>query len=98
AVTPITGYAAAELQTFDDLMAHAHPDDLPALRDHLGRVVAGTRDSRDFRLTTRLGDQRVLRLHARPEHPSESGQVRRVYGAVQDLTEQRRSELALQQT
>src|SRR5262249_14147995 len=95
AVTPITGYAASDLRTFDDLAAHVHPDDRPVLRDHLARAGAGHGDSRDCRITTRFGDERVLRLHARPEHDPAAGPVRCVYGAVQDLTDQRRSEQAL---
>jgi PAS domain S-box-containing protein len=95
AITSITGYAASELRTFDDLIAHTHTADRQALRDHLARVLAGHRDSRDCRITTRLGDERLIRLYSRPERDSESGLVRRVYGAAQDLTEQRRSEQAV---
>jgi PAS domain S-box-containing protein len=97
AITAITGYTASELRSFDDLAAHAHPDDRPALRDHLARVLAGHRDSRDCRITTRLGDERLLRLHTRPERDPQTGRVTRVYGAAQDLTEQRRSERAVQE-
>lgn len=97
AIASITGYAATELRTFDDLAAHTHPDDLTALRDHLARVLAGHRDSRDCRITTRRGDARLLRLHTRPERDLQTGRVTRVYGAAQDLTEQRRSERAVQE-
>lgn len=97
AIASITGYSAIELGTFDDLGAHIHPDDRPAFRDHLARVRAGHRDSRDCRLITRVGDERLLRLHTRPEVDAKTGRVRRVYGAAQDLTEQRRSEHAVKE-
>ena len=97
AITSITGYMASELRTFDDLAAHIHPADRPALRDHLAQVLAGHRDSRDCRITTRLGDERLLRLHSRPERDGQTDLVSRVYGAAQDVTEQRRSEQAVQE-
>jgi PAS domain S-box-containing protein len=97
AIATITGYTADEIRTFDDVARHTHADDLPALREHLANVLAGQRDSRDCRITTRLGDQRTLRLYARPELDAATGRVARVYGAAQDLTEQRRYERALQE-
>jgi len=97
AITSITGYTAAELRTVEDLAAHVHPDDRLALRDHLAQVLVGHRDSRDCRITTRLGDERLVRLHTRPELDARTGQVCRVYGAAQDLTEQHRSERAVQE-
>jgi PAS domain S-box-containing protein len=97
AVTSITGYTAAELRTVGDLAAHLHPDDRPALDGHLARVLTGQRDRCDCRITTRHGDERLLRLHTRPELDPRTGRVGRVYGAAQDLTEQRRSERAVQE-
>lgn len=97
AISRITGYTAEQLRTLDDVAALVHSEDRAALFAHLNRAISGRADSRDCRLTTRGGDERVLRLHIRPELDGATGRVVRVYGAVQDLTEQRRYERALQE-
>ena len=97
AIYAIAGYTAEEIGSFDEVLQATHPDDRPALRDHLARLLAGQRDTRDCRIRTRSGEERVLRLHARPEFEPATGRVVRIYGAAQDLTEQHRSERALQE-
>ena len=70
-----------------------HPDDLPVALEHARRVARGQTDVAEMRWITASGEVRWLRDYARPVF-DDSGRVVRVYGAAQDITEQRIAEAA----
>lgn len=70
-----------------------HPDDLPIALEHARRVARGSTDVAEMRWITASGEVRWLRDYARPVL-DESSRVVRVYGAAQDITEQRLAEAA----
>ncbi len=71
-----------------------HPDDL-ARWDARNRLLAnGQEATDDFRVRRRAGDYRWIRVHTFPEFDA-AGRVVRVYGAAQDITDQKESEAEL---
>ncbi|MFG2819727.1 SpoIIE family protein phosphatase [Kitasatospora sp. NPDC048365] len=80
------------------LPAHVHPDDVSAVRRVLSAVLAQRRSaSAVFRLVRPDGPARYTRLVAEPV-TDDTGRVRAVRGAYQDVSAQHRTELALAAT
>src|SRR5207253_7102976 len=71
-----------------------HPDDVPAFRARLQRLLAGQPDVIESRIVTKSGEVRWLRDYARPEFDA-AGRVVRIYGAAKDITEDRRAQAAI---
>lgn len=69
-----------------------HPDDLPKALEHARKVAAGQRDVCEMRWITPAGQIRWLRDYAEPVFDQTGTRVIRVYGASQDITEQRLAE------
>jgi diguanylate cyclase (GGDEF)-like protein len=59
-------------------------------------MLQGDASSTDFRIVTRSGNVRELRGHGRALMDELSGQVERIYGAAQDITDRKSWEAALQ--
>jgi PAS domain S-box-containing protein len=91
AVELITGFTADEIQK-TSWSTLTHPDDSAVLAQHFERLLRGERAVTEFRIFTRQGQVRWLRDHGQPTLDPYSGRVNRIYGAAQDITEQKRSE------
>jgi PAS domain S-box-containing protein len=97
AMTRITGFTLAEMPTSEAWDRVTHPDDqLIALRRRQ-RLRAGQSDVSEYRIFAKDGGIRWLRFYSHPVWEADQGQVVRVYGAVQDLTEIKRLEQQLSQ-
>ncbi len=99
ALTQVTGFTVEELEQRGGIVSLVHPDDrrgslrlMRALRsDH-----PPTTD--ELRIITKSGEIRWIHNHARPVWDQDQGRVVRIYGAVQDITEQVRTEQALRES
>ncbi len=96
AMERMTGYTLAELDQRGGWGTLIHPDDVATVRHWWAAMLHGDASSADFRIVTRWGEVRELRGHGRALKDERSGQVERIYGAAQDITDRKRWEAALQ--
>ncbi|HXF99387.1 MAG TPA: PAS domain S-box protein, partial [Bacteroidota bacterium] len=89
------GYTLQEVQNMGGWQKMVHPDDLPAALEHVRKLLQGERDICEMRFVTRTGESRWLRDYAIPVRDESRGRIVRIYGASQDVTEQRRTQTAL---
>ncbi|MEW5798306.1 MAG: PAS domain S-box protein [Bacteroidota bacterium] len=93
--TKAFGYTLAEIDARGGWQSMVHPDDLPMMQQHALKVVTGTSDIIETRFVTRDGTVRWLRDYATPVWDKQENRVIRIYGAAQDITERKHTELAL---
>jgi two-component system cell cycle sensor histidine kinase/response regulator CckA len=86
----ITGYLRDELKARGGWESLIFPDDIDTALGQLKQLLAGEAAVVEYRVVTRTGEQRWMRDHARPELDAE-GRVTHLYGAVQDITDERRA-------
>jgi PAS domain S-box-containing protein len=76
---------------------HYHPDDRPTIREAFGRAVeAGESYDLELRLIDADGEQRWVRTRGEPQY--ENGEVVRVRGTLQDITDRKERERTLRRT
>ncbi len=92
----ITGYTIEEAMRNVGWSNIIHPDDMPLVYRRLERLMAGESDTSEWRIITRDGAIRWLRMYGKPEF--EDGRVVRVYAGAEDITEQRRVDEALRES
>ncbi len=97
AFTRITGYTLAEMQALGGLPGVAHPDDRSATRDFWASLLAGQSGACEFRAPTKTGQMRWLRVYGRPITDPATGDIARIYGAVEDITERVQIHQSLEQ-
>jgi signal transduction histidine kinase/CheY-like chemotaxis protein len=78
----------------DGFLDLVHPDDRIALRERSERLRGGEADVMEYRVVTRTGQVRWVRDFSKPI-TDEAGQVTGMCGALQDVTQRKRSEAAL---
>jgi PAS domain S-box-containing protein len=91
----LTGYSRADMTEPLGGLKAVHPDDVPLVRAHFDRLLAGETHALEFRLLVKDGSPRWIREHAYPEWDEAHARVIRVHVAAQDITERRRFEKAL---
>ena len=92
----LTGYLDEEpLAIMLKGQALVHPDDWPTVVASTRNAVAGNEDVCEYRLVTASGSVRNIRAYCRPVIDDVTGEVVRIFGAAQDVTESRRVEEAL---
>lgn len=91
----ITGYEPHEfdLNTWGNLL---HPDDVPIMLERLERFQQHLSAVSEYRVITKSGEVRWLCDHGQPVWSEDENRLVRIYGAVQDITEQKNVEHALQ--
>ena len=93
----ISGFVEADLRERGSWMFVVHPEDREEAMEPLGRLKAGEKDFRQFRIVTRDGAVRWLANRMECEaDPSVLGGLR-VYGAVRDVTRAREVEQEIRQ-
>ena len=93
-----TGYSPEEVlrkRLWADLV---HPDDRDVIQERKQRLLSGYADVCEFRIITKSGQVRWLREHGHPICDVAQNRVIRIYGAAQDITEQKEVEQALRQS
>ncbi|MDP3021425.1 MAG: PAS domain S-box protein [Methylococcaceae bacterium] len=63
-----------------------HPDDIPIVKKRYANLLAGNEDTSQYRIISAQGDIRWFNDHALPIRDWQTGQVVRIYGAIQDIT------------
>lgn len=69
-----------------------HPDDIAIIRKRFANLLAGNEDTSEYRIVSAQGDIRWFNDHALPIRDWHSGQIVRIYGAIQDITNRRGTE------
>ena len=86
-----TGYTREEIDQILQLKLY-HPDDVELVRRDLQSVFAGESVTNDYRIITKGGEQRWLRIFRRPIFNSAHQRVTHYYGIAQDITMQKLAE------
>jgi len=95
AFTRFVGYSLEEVEASGTWMSIVHPEDVSTVRQMVERLRSGQQDRREFRICTREGEVRWLQNYSRPAWDGDEQRVVRIYGAVQDITERKRTHQAL---
>ncbi len=95
--TKVFGYTLEEAQRRGGWKTLVHSDDRPIAFAHARKVAGGTPDVCEMRWVTASGDVRWLRDYAKPVFDETGKRVIRVYGASQDITEQKNAEQAIRE-
>jgi PAS domain S-box-containing protein len=83
--------------TPEESIEHYHPDDQDTIREAFWRAVEESEPyDVELRLITAKGDQRWVRTRGEPQQ--EDGEVFRVRGTIQDITDRKERERVVQQT
>ncbi|MCL5268157.1 MAG: PAS domain S-box protein [Bacteroidetes bacterium] len=86
------GYTRPEVEDRGGWQSLTHVDDVTIVSEHIKRMLAGASDQAEFRFVTRSGEVVWLRDCAEPVWDDARSRVAKVYGASQDLTEQKSAE------
>ena len=93
----IYGVPLSFTPTVEEGIAHYHPEDRPAIREAFTRAVEeGEPYDVKLRLVTESGEQKWVRTRGDPQH-EEDGEVVRVRGTIQDITDRKVQERRLAQ-
>ncbi len=95
--TRITGYTPQEVDERGGWPSLIHPDDMPIALARAKRLFSGEDDVSEFRIIRKDGQSRWLRDHAHPVWDGKQQRVVRIYGAAQDITEQKKAEQAVRE-
>lgn len=87
------GYTLAEIEQLGGWSELIHPGDRARMRRHSVRLLGGQRDVCEARMIAKDGSCRWVRNYAVPVRDRESGLVAQIFGAAQDITENRLAEL-----
>jgi two-component system cell cycle sensor histidine kinase/response regulator CckA len=83
--SPVSGVSPEEIE--DDWTRVVHPDDVEKVDEHLQVLTSGQPDVIEFRVVAGYDEARWVRNDARPVQ--EEGQVVRIYGVAQDVTDRK---------
>ena len=79
----------------EDTITHYHPDDRPKLENAVTKAIEeGTPDDLELRLQVNSGGERWIRARGEPQR-GDTGEIVRVRGTLQDITERKERERAL---
>ncbi len=99
AYTRITGYKPEDWSGNDDDIWSSiiHPDDRAMYEARLRQLLAGEAAVSEFRILTKDGPVRWLRVYATPVRDESSGKVARIVGAAQDISTNKQAEERIKQ-
>jgi PAS domain S-box-containing protein len=88
----VLGYTLEEVNARGGWATIIYPDDLAAVMERQGPLLAGRRGVDELRVITKAGLTRWIRYSTHPVWDAAQGRVVRLLGAVEDVTERRRAE------
>lgn len=91
----VLGYSTEQMTTMLNWEAIIHPDDVPIVRYQLREVLAGRESVAEYRAHKADGTLCWLRSWVTAEGVRPGERVQRLYGAVQEITRQVKTELSL---
>ena len=97
AFTRITGFTPSEVDSRGGWKILIYPDDMSIPLSQLQSLLANRPKVVEYRMLTKDGMVRWVRDYARPVWDEEQKRVTHIYGAVQDITDRKQWEMALQQ-
>lgn len=92
AFTRITGYDPSIFHSFDGWIHLIVADDIPIVENWAAVSLEGQEHTCDYRISVSGGGTRWLRSYSRPMWNPEHDRVVRIYGAIQDISEQMEAE------
>ncbi len=82
----ITGFAVAELKRQGGWEKLIYPPDLPIAYQQLKKLLRGEPSTVEYRIVTKQKKVRWMRDYGRPVLDKDSGKIKSIVGAVQDIT------------
>lgn len=98
ALTRLTGFTYAELRHPQNSIKMVLPGDLSIAQELLGITLSGQTSVGEFRIATKSGQVRWLRMYTRPIWDDGQGRVIRINGAAQDISQAKQFESNLLHT
>lgn len=95
--THVTGYTIEEARRLK-WTGVLHPDDLPWILDGISKVLAGNSSKAQFRIVTKDRHVKWLTVYSHPAWDGAQKRVCKIYGAAQDITQQKHAEHALRES
>src|SRR5262245_29962443 len=90
--TRVTGYTREEVNEKGGWAILIHPEDAARVNASTMPLLRGEASHHEARIVTKQGETRWIHYTARPFWDAAQGRVTRLVGAVQDITERKRSE------
>jgi PAS domain S-box-containing protein len=97
-VERVTGYPPWESAWLLNQNAITHAEDLPLARQSVHELQSGRSTTTEYRVVTRLGETKWLRLRGWPIWDDAHYAVSRMYVEAQDITERKRADEALRKS
>ncbi len=91
----VYGYSREEVTSYEGFLAIVYPEDREKLAANLKNLQAGKETITEYRLIDKIGGMRWVRDYTKPVFNATSKKVERLYGALQDITIPKSSEIAL---
>jgi two-component system sensor histidine kinase UhpB len=91
----ITGYTLEEMDARGGVLSIVHPDDRSIVLRRAFALVSKRPYMSEYRIVAKDGKVRWIRFYTHPLSDEGAGGETRIYGAAQDITEAKESELAL---
>jgi PAS domain S-box-containing protein len=91
----VTGFEVEDLRSAEAWQLLVYEQDVDVAVEFGLALLSGTVQTAEFRINTKGGSQRWLRVTVRPEFDQETGVVVYLYGAAEDITKRRKVENAL---
>lgn len=89
AIEKMTGYTREDVEDMKGWGNFLHPDDLEISDRQIKALMAGKSDTVEYRIITKNGKVRWERDYARPIWDKQKKRTTYIYGAIQDITEQK---------
>lgn len=98
AAVRITGFEGTVISTTGGWRKIIHPDDKSIKDNHLKSLLSGQSSAVKYRILSKTGQVRWLHDHGYPLIDGLSNRVRKIYGAVQDITQRNLAIAALRES
>ena len=94
----LTGYTADEICNSEDWITIIHPEDLPTVKKATQTILSNRQCTFEYRIEAKTGEQHWFQDRAQPVWSDKEKRVTSIIGAIQDITEQKQAEEALQES
>jgi len=94
----LTGYTVDEICNSEDWITIVHPEDLPTVQKAIQSIRGNRQCTFEYRIEAKTGEQRWFHDRAQPVWSNKEKRVTSIIGAIQDITEQKQAQKALQES